>query len=100
MTSPSNHQNKSNIKRNDLDWSQSRVIFIAPEFTKYQQHAIGFRDLGIQLYEVHKYANGVIVLDENKPFYKAESFSTIARKNSQLKRVSEQIKCYSLTNKL
>lgn len=29
-------QNKSNIKRNDLDWSQSRVIFIAPEFTKYQ----------------------------------------------------------------
>jgi predicted transport protein len=88
-------RNKSNINRNDLDWSQSRVIFIAPEFTRYQQHAIGFRDLGIQLFEVHKYANGVIVLDENKPFYKTESFSTIARKDSQLKRVSEEIKVYN-----
>ena len=29
----------------------SRKIFIAPEFTKYQQHAIGFKDLGIQLWE-------------------------------------------------
>ena len=30
-----------NLKREGVDWSQSRVIFISPEFTKYQQHAIG-----------------------------------------------------------
>ena len=40
------HSSKS-LKREGVDWSQSRVIFIAPEFTKYQQHAIGFKDLGI-----------------------------------------------------
>jgi RecB family endonuclease NucS len=34
------------LNRRDIDWSQSRIIFVAPEFTKYQQHAIGFRDLG------------------------------------------------------
>jgi hypothetical protein len=26
---------------------------------KYQQHAIGFKDLGIQLWEAHKYNNGI-----------------------------------------
>ena len=41
------------LKREQVDWSQSRIIFIAPEFTKYQQHAIGFKDVGIQLWEVH-----------------------------------------------
>jgi hypothetical protein len=33
-----------NLKRGDIDWSQSWIIFIAPEFTKYQQNAIGFKD--------------------------------------------------------
>lgn len=27
------------LKRQDVDWSQSRVIFVAPEFIKYQQYA-------------------------------------------------------------
>ncbi len=29
------------LKREEIDWSQSRIIFISPEFTKYQQHAMG-----------------------------------------------------------
>jgi hypothetical protein len=37
------------LKKADGDWSQSRIIFIAPEFTRYQQYAIGFKDLGIRL---------------------------------------------------
>ena len=49
------------LKREQVDWSQSRIIFIAPEFTKYQQHAIGFKDVGIQLWEVHKYNSGLLV---------------------------------------
>jgi hypothetical protein len=35
----------SALKRTDIDWSQSRVLFVAPEFTKYQQYAIGFKDI-------------------------------------------------------
>ena len=37
------------LKKEDVDWSQSRILFITPEFTKYQQQALGFKDLGIQL---------------------------------------------------
>lgn len=33
------------LEKEDVDWSQSRIIFITPEFTKYQQQAIGFKDL-------------------------------------------------------
>jgi hypothetical protein len=34
------------LDKEAIDWSQSRIIFITPEFTKYQQQAIGFKDLG------------------------------------------------------
>ena len=54
---PSQRMNKQ-----DVDWSQSRIIFMAPEFTRHQQYAIGFKDLGIQLWEVHKYSNGLLVI--------------------------------------
>jgi hypothetical protein len=54
------------LKRENVDWSQSRIIFIAPEFTRHQQYAIGFKDLGIQLWEVHKYSNGLLVFNEAK----------------------------------
>ena len=84
------------LKRQDVDWSQSRVIFVAPEFTKYQQHAIGFKDLAIQLYEIHKYANGLIVLNEVKPPERKESISTVTRGVSpEVKRISEEIKVYN-----
>lgn len=54
-------------KRKDIDWSQSRIIFIAPQFTKYQQYALGYRDLAIQLWEVHKYSGGFVAYNEIEP---------------------------------
>ena len=35
-----NENSKETLKRNDVDWSQSRVIFISPSFTTYQKEAI------------------------------------------------------------
>lgn len=35
------------MKKEDVDWSQSRIIFIASEFARYQHYAIGFKFLGI-----------------------------------------------------
>ncbi len=40
------------LKKDNVDWSQSRVIFIAPQFTAYQRKAIEFKDLPIELWEV------------------------------------------------
>jgi hypothetical protein len=65
------------MNKQDVDWSQSRIIFIAPEFTRYQQYAIGFKDLGIQLWEVHKYSNGLLVFNEAKSPFTKEPITAI-----------------------
>lgn len=83
------------LKREDVDWSQSRIIFIAPEFTKYQQHAVGFKEFGIQLWEAHRYKNGLLVLNEVKPLEAKESITTITKSASATKRISEEIKIYT-----
>ncbi|MFL6377397.1 MAG: DUF5655 domain-containing protein, partial [Nitrososphaeraceae archaeon] len=83
------------LKREDVDWSQTRIIFISPEFTKYQQHAIGFKDLGIQLWEVHKYSNGLLVFNEVKSPSTKEPITAIAKNNAVAKKVTEEIKVYT-----
>src|SRR5690606_29002999 len=40
-----NENSKESLKRNDVDWSQSRVVFISPHFTTYQREAINFKNL-------------------------------------------------------
>jgi hypothetical protein len=56
------------LKREDVDWSQSRIIFIAPEFTRYQQYAIGFKDW---VYSFGKFTNIVMaflyLMKQNHP---------------------------------
>jgi hypothetical protein len=38
-----NENKNQSLKRDDIDWSQSKVIFVSPQFTKYQKQAINFR---------------------------------------------------------
>lgn len=53
------HAGKS-LGKNDFDWSQSRVIFISPSFTEYQREAARFKDLPLELCQVHLYSNNTI----------------------------------------
>jgi hypothetical protein len=46
-----NENQEKTLKRKDVDWSQSRVVFISPSFTSYQKEAINFKDLPIELWE-------------------------------------------------
>jgi len=90
-----NEKRKRNLRRDDVDWSQSRVLFLANSFTTYQQNAINFRDLPIELWEVKKYDNETILYNQLKPTESKESIKTIS-KNKIIKNVSRQIKKYSL----
>jgi len=90
-----NEKCKKNLKKNEVDWSQSRVIFIAQSFTKYQQEAIGFQDLPIELWEVKKYGNNLVSFNQIRASEKSESIKTIA-KNKDIKLVSREIKQYSI----
>ena len=50
-----NENCKETLKRNDVDWSQSRVIFVSPSFNNYQKQSINFKDLPFELWEVKKF---------------------------------------------
>lgn len=85
----------STLKRTDVDWTQSRVLFVAPEFTKHQQYAIGFKNLGIQLWEIRKYKNGIVTFNEVKSPFKKESLASIIKSNPDARKVSEVIKVFT-----
>ena len=52
----------------DVNWDETRIIFISPEFTEHQKRASQSIDLPIELYEISKFDNGIVLLDkiENK----------------------------------
>lgn len=90
-----NERCKKNLRKSDIDWSQSKVIFVAQSFTKYQQGAIGFLDLPIELWEVKRYDNDLISFNQIRASEKSESIKTIA-KGKDIEKVSREIKQYSL----
>jgi hypothetical protein len=45
------------MKREDVDWSQTRVAFVSPSFTENQIQATNFKDIAIELWEVKQFEN-------------------------------------------
>ncbi len=83
------------LKRNDVDWSQSRVIFISPAFTNYQREAINFKDLPIELWEVKRFENNTVSYEPIQKAVAQESIKTISKKDQTIDNVAKEIKVYS-----
>ena len=83
------------LKRNDVDWSQSRVLFISPAFTNYQREAINFKDLPIELWEVKRFENNIISYDQIQKAGSQESIKTISKTDHTIDNVAKEIKVYS-----
>lgn len=90
-----NEKTKNNLRRGDIDWSQAKVLFLANSFTSYQQNAISFRDLPIELWEVNKYDNQTILYNRLKSPESNESIKSIS-KNKTIENVSREVKKYSV----
>jgi len=90
-----NEKRKGNLTKNDVDWSQSKVMFLANSFTSYQQNAINFKDLPIELWEVKKYDNETILYNQLKSPDSKESVKTISRSKT-IEDVSREVKRYSI----
>jgi predicted transport protein len=83
------------LKRNDVDWSQSRVMFISPAFTTYQREAINFKDLPIELWEVKRYENNSVAYNQIQKAGAQESIKTISKTDKTIDHVAKEIKVYS-----
>lgn len=90
-----NETTGKNLRRSDVDWSQSKVVFIAPSFTPYQREAIAFKDLPIELYEIKRYANGTVSFAQVIAKHSNESIKTISGSNENLAAVNNEIKVYT-----
>jgi predicted transport protein len=86
---------KQNLRREDVDWSQTRVAFVSTSFTENQILATNFKDIAIELWEVKRFENNIISVNPIKKTKSAESIKPLTQQNEALKKVIEEIKVYS-----
>lgn len=91
-----NESTNSNLKRNDVDWSQSKVIFVSPSFTNFQKQASNFKDLPIELWEIKQYEGDIIVINPIKKSKEAPSIKQVQKNdNSEISKLVKEIKVYT-----
>ena len=92
------------LKRQDVDWSQSRIMFVSPSFTDFQKQSTNFKDLGIELWEIKRYQDGIISVN---PLQKAKSAPSIKQvktsESEDIQKIAKEIvqydEDYHLANK-
>ncbi len=82
------------LKKDSIDWSQSKVIFIANSFTNYQQNAINFKDLAFELWEAKKYDDNLLSINQIKPLDTSESIKTVT-KSGEVVKINKEVKKYT-----
>lgn len=61
-----NEKNKDHLKRTDVDWSQARIIFVSPHYTTHQINAVNFKNAPFELWEIKRYENNTVLLNQIK----------------------------------
>ncbi len=90
-----NESLRQNLKREDVDWSQTRVAFVSTSFTENQIQATNFKDIAIELWEVKQYENETIIINAIKKSSASESIKPLTKNKETLKTVTEEIKVYT-----
>ena len=83
------------LKQSDVDWSQSRIIFISQAFNSYQKDSINFKNLPFELFEIKKFENDTVIIDKHESSSN-ESIENLAssKGGSVIKEVSKEVKVY------
>lgn len=90
-----NESCQANLKRNQIDWSQSKIIFVSPAFTDYQKQSTNFKDLAIELWEIKRFENDIITLNPIKRSKSAPSIKQVQHtKDSPLDKVTKELVVY------
>ena len=58
-------QTGKTLKKSEVDFSQSRIIFISPSFNSYQKNSVNFKDVPFELWEIKKFSNNTISLNQH-----------------------------------
>jgi predicted transport protein len=89
-----NESKEDFLSKSNVDWSQSRIIFVSPRFNKHQKYAINFKDLPIELWEISRYINQTVTYNQLTPSESNVSIKTISPKSKEIKDVGKILKSY------
>ena len=92
-----NEKTETNLKRIDVDWSSSKVIFVSPSFNTYQKNSVNFRDVHFELWEIKRFEGGLVSFEQCKSsstesiekLSKGDDRSVISKVSSEIKVLSE-----------
>lgn len=61
-----NERFTKSLRRDEVDWSQTKVMFVSPSFNENQKQATNFKDLAIELWEVKQFEDNIITVNTIK----------------------------------
>ena len=82
------------LKKNEVDWSQSKIIFISPSFTVHQRNSINFKDMPFELWEIKKFSNDIINFNQFLSSSKESIKNISISKNKDISLVNEELKSF------
>ena len=90
-----NENSKVQLKKNDVVWSQSKVVFISPQFTEFQKHSVNFKDVPFELWEIKRYENNMLGMVQHKNTSN-ESITIVSEDPENIvSKVSNEVKVYT-----
>ncbi|MBL63437.1 MAG: hypothetical protein CMI30_08515 [Opitutae bacterium] len=92
-----NERMEQSLKRAEVDWASSKVLFIAPSFNAYQCNSINFSDVPFELWEIRKFENGLLALEQLEST-SSESIEKLASKDSKsvISKVNSEVKTLTI----
>jgi hypothetical protein len=91
----SQHKGKV-LEMKDVDWSQSKIIFVAESFNSYQKDSVNFDNLPFELWEIKRFTNNTIVFNKHKSNSKESVGSfTDSKKNNALSEINKEVKVFT-----
>lgn len=81
------------LRRDEIDWSQSRIIFISHKFSDYQKNSINFKNVPFELWEITRFKNSILGLNQITTDSDVDINTTLASdgSNNVVRQVSKEI---------
>ncbi len=68
-----------NLTKKDIDWAESKVLFVAQRFTPHQMAAINFKDIPIELWRFSRFDNSTLSFEQIKPAVAVASIAPLLK---------------------
>lgn len=90
-----NESCNASLKRQDVDWTQSKMMFVSPSFTDFQKQSTNFKDLGIELWEMKRFEGDIVIFN---PIGKTKSAPSIKQvqttEKNEINAIAKELKEY------